>query len=110
MEILFSNRKSFSLPIGSLCPPPQGKPSGFDGKDGNHRGTPCTIRSLIQALKQHHLDASTLSKPELFSVGESVRAGILVLINDVDWELEGGLDAEIGEGDRVTFISTLHGG
>jgi len=39
-----------------------------------------------------------------------VRPGILVLINDVDWELEGRLDCELRDGDVVAFISTLHGG
>ncbi len=38
------------------------------------------------------------------------RPGILVLINDTDWELEGGLDATCTDGDVLVFISTLHGG
>jgi molybdopterin converting factor small subunit len=38
------------------------------------------------------------------------RPGILVLINDVDWELEGEWEYQIADGDRITFISTLHGG
>lgn len=38
------------------------------------------------------------------------RPGILVLINDADWELEGELDYELQDGDEVCFISTLHGG
>jgi hypothetical protein len=38
------------------------------------------------------------------------RPGILVLINDVDWELEGKLDYELQPGDVLAFISTLHGG
>jgi molybdopterin converting factor small subunit len=38
------------------------------------------------------------------------RPGILVLINDVDWELESGLDYELKDGDSILFISTLHGG
>lgn len=33
-----------------------------------------------------------------------------VLLNDVDWELTGRDETEVKEGDRVTFISTLHGG
>lgn len=49
-------------------------------------------------------------RPELFMKGSSVRPGVLVLVNDTDWELCGELDAEVCEGDRVTFISTLHGG
>ncbi len=38
------------------------------------------------------------------------RPGILCLINDVDWELEGKLEYVVQEGDCITFISTLHGG
>lgn len=47
---------------------------------------------------------------ELFMQGESVRAGILVLVNDTDWELLGELEYVIQENDAVSFISTLHGG
>lgn len=50
-------------------------------------------------------------RPELFvAEGSGVRTGILVLINDVDWELEGKLDYEVQDGDEISFISTLHGG
>lgn len=35
---------------------------------------------------------------------------MLVLINDCDWELCGGIDAVLEEKDVVVFISTLHGG
>eukprot|EP01025_Chloroclados_australasicus_P020874 TRINITY_DN21973_c0_g1_i1.p3 TRINITY_DN21973_c0_g1~~TRINITY_DN21973_c0_g1_i1.p3 ORF type:complete len:100 (-),score=16.54 TRINITY_DN21973_c0_g1_i1:186-485(-) len=49
-------------------------------------------------------------RPELFMKGDTVRPGILVLINDADWELSGLNNSEIEEGDRVVFISTLHGG
>ena len=38
------------------------------------------------------------------------RPGILVLVNDVDWELEGKLKYELEDGDTISFISTLHGG
>jgi molybdopterin converting factor small subunit len=38
------------------------------------------------------------------------RPGILVLINDTDWELEGEGDYELKEDDEIVFISTLHGG
>lgn len=34
----------------------------------------------------------------------------MVLVNDCDWELLGGLDHEVQDGDVVVFISTLHGG
>ena len=42
--------------------------------------------------------------------GGNVRPGILVLINDSDWELEGCLDYVVQSGDTITFITTLHGG
>lgn len=38
------------------------------------------------------------------------RPGILVLINDADWELEGEEAYEIKSGDNILFVSTLHGG
>lgn len=49
----------------------------------------------------------------LFSLGANGvarRPGILVLINDADWELEGEDGYEIREGDNILFVSTLHGG
>ena len=47
---------------------------------------------------------------ELFVMGESVRPGILVLVNGTDWELLGQLDYTLQQNDHVLFISTLHGG
>ena len=64
------------------------------------------VGALISVLRDQHLHGSQ----ELFVDGETVRAGILVLINDVDWELEGLDKYVIKNGDEVTFISTLHGG
>lgn len=58
----------------------------------------------------HCRDKLLTERPELFMKGESVRPGILVLINDADWELMGTTDAEVDEGDSIVFISTLHGG
>ncbi|XP_038221397.1 ubiquitin-related modifier 1 homolog [Zerene cesonia] len=64
------------------------------------------IRELLVWLRDNLLK----ERPELFLQGESVRPGILVLINDADWELHGELDYEIEENDVIMFISTLHGG
>lgn len=51
------------------------------------------------------------------SIGDTSRAdlvysrpGILVLINDADWELEGEEKYELQQGDNIVFVSTLHGG
>jgi len=50
------------------------------------------------------------SQSQPFINGNNVRPGILVLINDSDWELEGGLDYMVQNRDTITFITTLHGG
>ncbi|CDK26479.1 unnamed protein product [Kuraishia capsulata CBS 1993] len=47
---------------------------------------------------------------EVFLEGESIRPGIIVLINDTDWELEGEEMYELQNRDLITFTSTLHGG
>jgi ubiquitin related modifier 1 len=49
-------------------------------------------------------------RPELLIKDDDVRPGILVLINDTDWEIMDKLEYVLEKGDRVTFISTLHGG
>ncbi|KAH6832855.1 Ubiquitin related modifier 1 [Perilla frutescens var. hirtella] len=49
-------------------------------------------------------------RPEMFMKGETVRPGVLVLVNDCDWELSGQLETVLEEKDVVVFISTLHGG
>ncbi|GIY14197.1 ubiquitin-related modifier 1 [Caerostris darwini] len=65
-----------------------------------------TIKSLIVWIRENLLQ----ERPELFIEGESVRPGILVLVNDSDWELVGDLEYEIQTTDTIVFISTLHGG
>ncbi|XP_040387511.1 ubiquitin-related modifier 1 [Cygnus olor] len=67
---------------------------------------PWDIRNLLKWIKMNLLK----ERPELFMQGESVRPGILVLINDADWELMGELDYKLQDQDNVLFISTLHGG
>ena len=38
------------------------------------------------------------------------RPGVLVLINDADWELEGEESYVLQANDEIVFVSTLHGG
>lgn len=65
-----------------------------------------TIRAFLQYMKEHLLR----ERPELFMQGDSVRPGILVLVNDTDYELLGELDYELQSNDNIHFVSTLHGG
>lgn len=68
--------------------------------------TDWTIKKLIAFLRDNHLK----ERAELFVHGDTVRPGILVLINDTDWELLGDKDYVIQPNDNILFISTLHGG
>ncbi|PTB42063.1 Ubiquitin- modifier 1 [Trichoderma asperellum] len=70
-------------------------------------GNPSTIAYLI-----HHLCAHVMkdTRKELFVLDGHLRPGILVLINDADWELEGEEEYELKSSDNILFVSTLHGG
>ncbi|XP_073397182.1 ubiquitin-related modifier 1 [Dendrobates tinctorius] len=70
------------------------------------RPDPWDIRLLLVWIKENLLK----ERPELFIQGDTVRPGILVLVNDADWELMGELDYKIQDQDNIVFISTLHGG
>lgn len=69
-------------------------------------GRSTSLESLIDVLKKEHLK----DKEEMFVQGNSVRPGIIVLVNDTDWELLDTIKYEIQPSDSVAFISTLHGG
>ncbi|KAL8597539.1 Ubiquitin-related modifier 1 [Nucella lapillus] len=64
----------------------------------------------VKALLPWIRDNLLKERPELFLQGDTVRPGILVLVNDADWELVGELKYQIQPKDRIVFISTLHGG
>lgn len=74
-------------------------PTTEDGKNW-------TMERLIDELKRRHLR----EKEEMFVQGTSVRPGIIVLVNDTDWELLDTTRYTLESGDSVAFISTLHGG
>ncbi|KAJ2612396.1 Ubiquitin- modifier 1 [Coemansia sp. RSA 1365] len=71
---------------------------------------PATIQDLIIHLRDFYVK----DKPELFCTGDKVRPGILVIINEEDWEIvEDNVDKYdyvLGNKDHILFISTLHGG
>ncbi|ORX52969.1 ubiquitin-related modifier 1 [Piromyces finnis] len=85
MEILFNNTKEREIELPDSV---------------------VNIKDLIAYMKDELLQ----ERPELFVLNDSVRPGIIVLINNADWEIEGGLEYELEDDDEITFISTLHGG
>ena len=69
-------------------------------------GAEWNLERLIDELRRKHLK----DKEEMFVQGRSVRPGIIVLVNDTDWELLETTRYKLQNGDSVAFISTLHGG
>ncbi|XP_059400696.1 ubiquitin-related modifier 1-like [Carassius carassius] len=74
---------------------------------------------LFDGVKNHHVTLPGQSDPShitymssslLYFFYTHSRPGILVLINDADWELMGELEYQLQDQDNVVFISTLHGG
>ncbi|XP_059394977.1 ubiquitin-related modifier 1 isoform X4 [Carassius carassius] len=83
----------------------------FDGVKNHHvrlpgQSDPWDMKQLLAWIRGNMLK----ERQELFMQGDTVRPGILVLINDADWELMGELEYQLQDQDNVVFISTLHGG
>ncbi|OQV14306.1 putative Ubiquitin-related modifier 1 [Hypsibius exemplaris] len=95
VELLFDNVKKLTIPLECV-----------GGDTASKENKILTIKDLLQRLRQSYLK----QRPELFLQGDSIKPGILVVINDCDWELMGGPDYALAPGDTVVFISTLHGG
>ncbi|CAD6580048.1 MAG: Ubiquitin- modifier 1 [Tremellales sp. Tagirdzhanova-0007] len=93
LHLLFSSNPKHTIRVPRLVP-------------GTTPPKQIDMRFLIRWLKGNLLS----EREEMFGDGDGVRPGILVLINDADWELEGELDYELKPRDEVVFISTLHGG
>ncbi|KAJ8573258.1 hypothetical protein K7X08_009769 [Anisodus acutangulus] len=74
-----------------------------DPQDGEEQ---LTMKNLLSWVRTNVIK----ERPEMFMKGDSVRPGVLVLVNDTDWELSGQLETVLEEKDNVVFISTLHGG
>ncbi|KAG6831969.1 Ubiquitin- modifier 1 [Tephrocybe sp. NHM501043] len=91
LELLFSNQRihSINLPVVEKS-----------------TSTTPTLQYLINYLRDNLLK----EREELFVENGTVRPGILVLVNDTDWELEGEGEYVLKNNDEIVFISTLHGG
>ncbi|KAJ6610463.1 ubiquitin-related modifier 1 [Mycena sp. CBHHK59/15] len=93
LELLFAKQRKHELSLPATVPASPGT-------------RPADISYLI-----HHLrDTLLTERAELFMEKDTVRPGILVLVNDTDWELEGEGEYVLKNGDEIVFISTLHGG
>ncbi|OOF91083.1 hypothetical protein ASPCADRAFT_9882 [Aspergillus carbonarius ITEM 5010] len=91
LEILFANERKHRITLPSCL------------EDGSRP----TISFLLGYLVENRMKDR---RKELFILEGNVRPGILVLINDADWELEGEENYELQPSDNIVFVSTLHGG
>ncbi len=85
LETVFDNKRNFEVEL---------------------QGDQSTVKELIDIMKAKHLTGNS----DYFVAQNGLRAGILVLINDTDWSLSGEEETPIEHKDKVSFISTLHGG
>uniref|UniRef100_A0AAF5PWZ0 Ubiquitin-related modifier 1 homolog n=1 Tax=Wuchereria bancrofti TaxID=6293 RepID=A0AAF5PWZ0_WUCBA len=81
----------------------------FDVQVPNDSG-PLLISDLVRYININLIPDKSRSHLLVDKDGEGVRPGILVLVNDVDWEVLQGPKTVLEDGDIVSFISTLHGG
>jgi len=91
LEMLFSNQRQHRVSIPAVLDDARSPNIGF------------LIDHLVENVMRD-------KRAELFLLDGHVRPGILVLINDADWELEGEEQYEIQPSDNILFVSTLHGG
>ncbi|KAL8905432.1 MAG: hypothetical protein Q9171_006667 [Xanthocarpia ochracea] len=91
LDMLFSNQRKHSVSL-----PPT-----------DENGKPSDMAYLVRYLCKYLMKDR---RREFFVVDDVVRPGILVLINDADWELEGEAEYVLQKDDNILFVSTLHGG
>ncbi|KAE9398475.1 ubiquitin related modifier 1 [Gymnopus androsaceus JB14] len=106
LELLFSNERRHTITIPSVVPSDNNTKPPLDPSSNEVETKLADVEYLIYHLRDHLLQ----ERAELFMENNTVRPGILVLINDTDWELEGEGEYVLKDNDEIVFISTLHGG
>ncbi|EAK90632.1 hypothetical protein, partial [Cryptosporidium parvum Iowa II] len=66
-----------------------------------------SMKSLILYVEENIIQ---YRKDHFIETGSKIKPGIIVLVNNCDWEILGGENYALSDGDLVTFIMTLHGG
>ncbi|KAL1748250.1 hypothetical protein HDZ31DRAFT_79797 [Schizophyllum fasciatum] len=110
LELLFGNVRRHKVTLPATKPDAEpdelGSPTSLLSCSIGASSSPADVDFLIDYLAKNLLK----ERVELFVENGSVRPGILVLINNTDWELEGEGEYVLQPRDEIVFISTLHGG
>jgi molybdopterin converting factor small subunit len=64
-----------------------------------------TLRNLLEELLRKEENVS-----EIWNSPESIDSEALVLLNEVDVGLTGGLETELSDGDEIIVLPLVHGG
>lgn len=111
LELLFQNQRkhTIQLPVADSREPTiadliEHLSNAF------HSQLPKSRRDLFSLDPQTEQDMQEETHEEHKRKGKTVRPGILVLVNDADWELEEERETVLHRDDEVVFVSTLHGG
>ena len=64
-----------------------------------------TLHNLLEVLLQKEENVS-----EIWNSPESIDSEALVLLNEVDIGLTGGLETELSDGDEIIVLPLVHGG
>ncbi|KAH7393140.1 ubiquitin-related modifier 1 [Cadophora sp. MPI-SDFR-AT-0126] len=91
LEMLFSDERKHKIEVPAT----------------DDKGNAVTVGWLVDYLCEELMKDT---RKEMFLLDGHVRPGILVLINDADWELEGEATYALQPNDNILFVSTLHGG
>ncbi|KAF3403470.1 Ubiquitin-related modifier 1 [Penicillium rolfsii] len=108
LELLFGNERKHKISLPACM------------EDGNPTNIAYLLPYLVNNLMQDQRTDMFIMEDNVYVESELIagartdknfsRPGILVLINDADWELEGEETYELQPGDNIVFVSTLHGG
>jgi len=108
LELLFSNVRKHKVAVPATVPKDN---STSDESLSSLPDAPTESKPADVAFLMHYLrDKLLKERADLFMENGTARPGILVLVNDTDWELEGEAEYELKDSDEIVFISTLHGG
>ncbi|KAG2744698.1 ubiquitin related modifier 1 [Suillus brevipes Sb2] len=118
LELLFGNERNQSVLIPPFVPSDNSTHSSSSSSSSSSTPSSCndtpstgeTKAADLEYLIYHLRDHVLKERPELFMENGTIRPGILVLINNTDWELEGEGSYQLCNNDEIVFISTLHGG